>query len=73
MRGVHAHVHEDITPLARPAERPLDEAIEPEGSEALSRTAPQDDLNAARGILLGCVLGACLWLLIAVWLVYCGV
>jgi hypothetical protein len=68
MRGVHAHVHEDVTPLAQPAERPLDEAIEPGVTEALSSTESRDELNPVRGILLGCVIGACLWLLIAVWL-----
>jgi hypothetical protein len=52
---------------AGPGRALLEEVVEPEAAEALSRTEPHDELDALRGILLGCVIGACLWLLIAVW------
>ena len=71
MRGVHAHAHRDHTRLARPDELLPDEANDPsvdvplENAEVPSRSEPHDELNAVRGILLGCVIGASLWLLIA--------
>jgi hypothetical protein len=37
----------------------------PEGREIRSRPVPRDDLDAIRGMLLGCLIGAFLWLLIA--------
>ena len=69
MRGVHAHARRHDTPLARRDEPLPDKAVTveapPEGGEIRSRPVPRDDLDAIRGMLLGCLIGAFLWLLIA--------
>jgi hypothetical protein len=68
MREAHAHAYGHDTPLALPDELlPNDLTIEglAEDADALSRRVPHDDLDAARGILLSCVIGAYLWLVVA--------
>ena len=71
MRGAHGHAHRYDTPLAQPDELLPDEAneltveVSPEDADALFRPDPHDELDAARGVLLSCVIGACLWLLVA--------
>lgn len=70
-RRDHAHAHRSDTPPAQPDDLLADEASEitvrvsAENAEALYREEPNDELDAAEGILLGCVISAYLWLLIA--------
>jgi hypothetical protein len=63
MREAHAHAYRRETLLGPPDE--LTVQAWPEDADSLSLPEP-DDLNAARGILFSCVIGAYLWLLIAI-------
>jgi hypothetical protein len=75
MGGAHAHALRRDTPLAQRYEFLPDEGneltigIPPKDADAPFRAGPHDDLDAVRGILLSCLIGACLWVAIAIFAV----